>query len=55
MDIDEHDIDQPLSLINELFWEESLDQANLSNILEEEATSQNNSLDSNQTYYNSIC
>ena len=45
MDVDEHDIDQTLSLTNELFLEESLDQAKLPNILEEEATSQNNNID----------
>ena len=48
MYIDEHDIDQPLSIINKLLLEESLDQAILPAILEEGDTSQNNSLDNNQ-------
>ena len=46
MDVDEHNIDQPLSLTNKLFLEDSLDQAILHNILGEKAASQiNNSLD----------
>ena len=44
MDVVEYDIDQPLSL-TELVLKESLNQANLPTILEEEATSQNNNLD----------
>ena len=48
MDVDEYDIGQPLSITNKLFLEDSLDQLILPTILEEEATSQNNSLDNNQ-------
>ena len=48
MDVEEHYIDQTLSLINKLFLDESLDQESLPTILEEDATSQRNSLDNNQ-------
>ena len=44
MDVDEHDIEQPLSLTNKLLSEDSLDQEILLTILDEEATSRNNSL-----------
>ena len=48
MDVDEHDIDQPLSLIIKLFLEESLDQIILPTILEKDAASQHDRLDNNQ-------
>ena len=48
MDSDVHDIGKPLSLTNTLFLEEPLDQASISNILEEDFTSQHNSLDNTQ-------
>ena len=49
MSVDEHDIDQPLSLTNKLFLEESSNQTILPAILEEEPISTksqiNNGLD----------
>ena len=48
MDFDEHYIDQPLSLTNKLFLEDSFGQASPPTILEEDATYQYNSLDNTQ-------
>ena len=47
-DVDEHENHKPLSLSNILFLEDSLDQEGLPTILEEDPTSEYNSLDNTQ-------
>ena len=48
MDIEDHGIDKSLSLFNILFLEDSFDQTGLNNTLEEDPTSECNSLDNIQ-------